>query len=48
MNRNRVVIIVLVVAAIAAATAYAAGWFGRDHSLQGSGTVEARDIRVGS
>jgi HlyD family secretion protein len=24
------------------------GWFRRDNSLQGSGTVEARDIRVGS
>jgi multidrug resistance efflux pump len=31
-----------------AATALYAGWFHRDNSLQGSGTVEARDIRVGS
>jgi multidrug resistance efflux pump len=48
MNRKRAVIIVVVVAAIAAAAAYSAGWFRRDNSLQGSGTVEARDIRVGS
>jgi len=33
--------------AIAAGLAYSAGWFRRDSSLQGSGTVEARDIRVG-
>jgi HlyD family secretion protein len=48
MNRKRAVIIVAVVAAIAAAAAYSQGWFRRDKSLQGSGTVEARDIRVGS
>src|SRR5882724_8976479 len=48
MNRKRVIIIVLVVAAIAAAAAYSQGWFRRDNSLQGSGTVEARNIRVGS
>src|SRR5262249_62037467 len=34
--------------AVAAAAAYSQGWFRRDNSLQGSGTVEARDIRVGS
>jgi HlyD family secretion protein len=48
MNRKRVIIIVLVVAAIAAGAAYLQGWFRHDNSLQGSGTVEARDIRVGS
>ena len=48
MNRKRVLIIVVVVAAIVAGVAYSAGWFGRESSLQGSGTVEARDIRVGS
>jgi HlyD family secretion protein len=48
MNRKRLILIVVVVAAIAAATAYSAGWFHRDTALQGSGTVEARDIRVGS
>jgi HlyD family secretion protein len=48
MNRKRVLIIVVVVAAIVAGIAYSSGWLGRDSSLQGSGTVEARDIRVGS
>ena len=48
MNRKRVLIIVVVVAAIVAGVAYSSGWLGRDSSLQGSGTVEARDIRVGS
>jgi multidrug resistance efflux pump len=47
MKRKRI-LIVLAVAAIIAATAVYAGWFRRDASLQGSGTVEARDIRVGS
>jgi len=42
------VVIVLMVAAVLAAMAFSAGWFRRDSSLQGSGTVEARDIRVGS
>ncbi|HEY2822752.1 MAG TPA: efflux RND transporter periplasmic adaptor subunit [Candidatus Acidoferrum sp.] len=46
--RKRIVIIVVVVAAIFAGLAYSEGWFARDSSLQGSGTVEARDIRVGS
>jgi HlyD family secretion protein len=48
MNRKRAVVIVVVAAAIAGAAAYSGGWFRRDNSLQGSGTVEARDIRVGS
>jgi HlyD family secretion protein len=48
MNRKRVVLIVVVVAAVGGGVAYSAGWFQRDPSLQGSGTVEARDIRVGS
>jgi multidrug resistance efflux pump len=42
------VIIVVVLAAVFAGVAYSSGWFRRDSSLQGSGTVEARDIRVGS
>ena len=46
--RKRMVIIAVVVAAIFAGLAYSEGWFSRDSSLQGSGTVEARDIRVGS
>ncbi len=47
MNRKGLVLI-LVIAAAAAATAYAAGWFRRDSAMQGSGTVQARNIRVGS
>ena len=45
---KRIVIIVVVLVAVFAAVAYSSGWFNRDSSLQGSGTVEARDIRVGS
>jgi HlyD family secretion protein len=47
MNRKRILIIIVVAVALAATALYA-GWFHRDNSLQGSGTVEARDIRVGS
>ena len=46
---NRKLILILVgPAAVLAATGLYAGWFHRDTSLQGSGTVEARNIRVGS
>ena len=48
MARKRILMIALVAGAILAVTAFAAGWFRRDTGLQGSGTVEARDIRVGS
>jgi membrane fusion protein YbhG len=48
MSRKRVLIIVLVIGAAIAGTGFVSGWFHRDNSLQGSGTVEARDIRVGS
>lgn len=48
MSRKRGLVIVLVVAAIIAGAGFSQGWFRRDSSLQGSGTVEARDIRVGS
>jgi HlyD family secretion protein len=47
MNR-KVILVVLAVAVVLAATAVYAGWFRRDTGLQGSGTVEARNIRVGS
>jgi HlyD family secretion protein len=47
MNR-KLVFILLAVAAVLAATAVYANWFRRDNSLRGSGTVEARNIRVGS
>src|SRR5437879_563376 len=47
MNRKRILIL-LAAAAVLAATALYAGWFRRDSALQGSGTVESRNIRVGS
>src|SRR5260370_7449502 len=47
MNRKRILILVAV-AAVLTATGLYAGWFHRDTALQGSGTVEARNIRVGS
>jgi HlyD family secretion protein len=48
MKGKRIVIFALLVAAGVAVTAVYAGWFNRDDSLRGSGTVEARNIRVGS
>src|SRR6202795_1337108 len=47
MSRKRILML-LAAAAVLAATALYAGWFHRDTGLQGSGTVEARNIRVGS
>ena len=47
MSRKRILVIVLVVIVLGGTTVYAT-WFRRDNALQGSGTVEARDIRVGS
>jgi HlyD family secretion protein len=47
MNRKRILLIVAA-AIVLAATALYAGWFHDDTALQGSGTVEARNIRVGS
>jgi HlyD family secretion protein len=47
MNGKRIGVIV-VIAAVLVAAVYSAGWFHRDSALQGSGTVEARDTRVGS
>lgn len=48
MTRKRIIIVALVAAAAITATALYAGWFRKDNSLQGSGTVEARNILVGS
>ncbi len=48
MTRKRILLIALLAAAALTATALFASWFRRDPSLQGSGTVEARNIRVGS
>jgi len=47
MNRKRILILLIVAIALAVTGLYA-GWFHRDNALQGSGTVEARNIRVGS
>lgn len=47
MNRKLILVLVVVAAAVAVTAVYAT-WFRGDNSLQGSGTVEARDIRVGS
>src|SRR5271165_3131451 len=47
MNRKRLLLILLM-GGLAAVAAYSMGWFHRDPGLQGSGTVEARNIRVGS
>src|SRR5260370_24792649 len=47
MTRKRIFILVLLVAVVAGTALYAA-WSRRDTALQGSGTVEARNIRVGS
>jgi HlyD family secretion protein len=47
MTRKRVFVLILVAVILGGTTVYAT-WFRRDSALQGSGTVEARDIRVGS
>src|SRR5258708_18548001 len=47
MNRKLILILLAAVVAVAATALYA-GWFHRVTALQGSGTVEARNIRVGS
>ncbi len=48
MKGKRIILVVLVAAvAVAAALTYGR-WLHSDNALQGSGTVEARDIRVGS
>jgi multidrug resistance efflux pump len=47
VTRKRIIILVMLVAVVAGTALYAA-WFRRDTALLGSGTVEARNIRVGS
>ena len=47
MNRKKIILLLIVVAIFAVA-AYSMGWFRHETGLQGSGTVEARNIRVGS
>jgi len=46
--KRKIILIPVILAAVLAAAAYSMGWFRHDTGLQGSGTVEARDIRVGS
>ena len=48
MKLKPVIIVLLVIAAVVAAGISLGGWFHHDNALQGSGTVEARNIRVGS
>lgn len=47
MNQKRMFITILIAVVLGGTTVYAT-WFRRDNALQGSGTVEARDVRVGS
>jgi HlyD family secretion protein len=47
MNRKRILVLLILIA-VAAVAAYSMGWFRHDPGLTGSGTVEARNIRVGS
>jgi multidrug resistance efflux pump len=47
MNR-KLLFILFILAGVAAIGVYSMGWFHRETGLQGSGTVEARNIRVGS
>jgi HlyD family secretion protein len=47
MTRRNVVIVILVVVVLGGTAVYAR-WLRRDTAFEGSGTVEARDIRVGS
>jgi HlyD family secretion protein len=46
--KPKLLIIPVLVIAVLAIAGYSTGWFRHDTGLQGSGTVEARDIRVGS
>src|SRR5215469_639190 len=46
--KRKLLIPVVLGAALAAMGAYSMSWFRRDTALRGSGTVEARNIRVGS
>ena len=48
MKAKRIAIVVVLFGAIIAVGALYGGWFHKESGLQGSGTVEARNIRVGS
>lgn len=46
--KRKLPILILIVAVILLVAGYYSGWFSKNSALQGSGTVEARNIRVGS
>jgi HlyD family secretion protein len=46
--KRRTITIVVVLIVVVGVTGVYSGWFSREAGLQGSGTVEARNIRVGS
>src|ERR1700751_2191069 len=46
--KRKILIPLLALAGLAALGVYSMGWLHQDTSLEGSGTVEARNIRVGS
>jgi multidrug resistance efflux pump len=48
MNGKRIAVLVAVIAIVLTLGILYRGWFHHDSGLQGSGTVEARNIRVGS
>jgi HlyD family secretion protein len=48
MKLKPVIIVLLVIAVVVTVGISFGGWFHHDNALQGSGTVEARNIRVGS
>jgi multidrug resistance efflux pump len=48
MKIKPVIIVIVLIAIVIAAGFFFGGWFRHDNGLQGSGTVEARNIRVGS
>src|SRR5438552_1373462 len=48
MKFKPVIIVIVVIAIVVAAGVLFGGWFSHDNGLHGSGTVEARNIRVGS
>src|SRR5262245_1414340 len=48
MKAKRIAIVAVAIAAILAVGVLYGGWFHRETGLEGSGTVEARNIRVGS
>jgi HlyD family secretion protein len=48
MKFKPLIIVIVLIAIVIAAGVFFGGWFHQDNGLQGSGTVEARNIRVGS